>query len=306
MVPGTSFAGVDMMQKRRKEITVSLAAAVLLAALSAPGCGNQGAAHVQDGGQVLVKIASGIAANLQPSRFQKVVGDKVVTYEKGDLRGSLPPAEPVQLITRGNPDLKRVAITIDDGWNADMRILDLLKSWKIRFTAFLIGGRGVVDANPGFVRAIKEAGGEVCNHTFTHYVMKGKDEATVLNDIWWAQDNITHITHEIYPYVRFSGGAYDDNTLQWAAREGFWVVNWSVSSGDTANGISLETEVASILNNVKPGDILLFHFGGHNTYEVLARTIPEMQKRGLEVTSLTRVLEGTPFVLKGNASKSGK
>jgi len=240
----------------------------------------------------------GPGAYLKDLTTPKIAGDHLVTYFPGDLTGMLSPVEPVEIVTRGNPELKRVAITIEDGWNADMRILRLLKSWKVQFTAFLIGGRGVADANPEFVRAIQETGGEVCNHTYTHFVMKGKDEATVVSNIWQAQNVITHITHEIYPYVRFSGGAYDAASLTWAARQGFWVVNWTASSGDTSPALSIDAKVNNILGNVVPGAILLFHFGGYGTYEVLSRVIPEIQKRGYQVTSLSRVLEGTPFRLK--------
>lgn len=87
----------------------------------------------------------------------KVVGDHIVTYSQGDLAGLLPAAhaQPVQIVHRGNPNLKRVAITIDDGWNPDMRILKLFKDWKVKFTAFVIGGRGVAETHPDFVRAIQ-------------------------------------------------------------------------------------------------------------------------------------------------------
>lgn len=229
-----------------------------------------------------------------------IVGGKIITY-KSNLRGMLKPVAPV-VVTHGNTDLKRVALTLDDGWNADMRILDLLKAWKIKFTTFLIGDRGVVDAHPEFVKAIKDAGGEVCSHTWDHYVMRGKDEATVMMEIWKSQEIITKTTHEIYPYIRFSGGAYDKASLDWAAREGYWLVNWTVTDNDTASHPSVDSQVSALLSGVKPGAIMLCHWGGHNTYEVLARAIPEIQKRGYEVTTLTRVLEGTPYYLKGPAA----
>lgn len=234
----------------------------------------------------------------------KVKDGGLVTYRES-LRGVLPPASPVQLITRGNPDLKMVALTIDDGWNADMRILDFLKQNNVGFTAFLIGGRGVAESNPGFVKAIQDAGGEVCSHTYSHYVMRGKDEAFVMDEIWRSQEVITRVTHEVYPYIRFSGGAYDQPALDWAAREGFWVVNWSVSDNDTAPNANPDQQVNAVLGGLQNGAIILCHFGGHNTYDVLARAIPEIQKRGYEVTSLSRVLEGTPFELKGKGRPAG-
>jgi peptidoglycan-N-acetylglucosamine deacetylase len=187
-----------------------------------------------------------------------------------------------------------------------MRILDLLKSSHIKFTTFLIGDRGVADAHPEFVKAIKDAGGEVCSHTWDHYVMRGKDEATVMHEIWASQDVITRVTHEIYPYIRFSGGAYDQAALDWTAREGFYVVNWSASDNDTANGATADSQVNAILGGLKPGAIILCHWGGHNTFEVLSRTLPEIKARGYQVTSLTGVFEGTPYLLKGTGVSARK
>lgn len=275
----------------------ALPAALLGLALifGAAGCGDGKSASEPP---ALGTTMRGIARSAASLPRGMVTDGCLVTFDEGDLAGRLPPAQPVRLITRGNPDLKRVALTIDDGWNADMRILDLLKRSKIKFTAFLIGGRGVAESNPEFVKRIQDSGGEVCSHTYTHYVMRGKDKPTVLDEIWRSQEIITRVTHEIYPYIRFSGGAYDENSLNWAAEQGYWVVNWTISDNDTANGVTPDGQVNAVLANLQPGGIILCHFGGHNTYEVLSRVIPEIQKRGYEVTSLTRVLEGTPFVLK--------
>jgi peptidoglycan/xylan/chitin deacetylase (PgdA/CDA1 family) len=228
----------------------------------------------------------------------RVEGDHVVTFDASGLQGKLPPALPAEPVTRGNAEVPRVALTIDDGWNCDYRILDLLSEWEITWTAFLIGGRGIAESHPEFVRAVQDAGAEVCTHTYSHYVMAGKDRDFVTSEIWKGQEAITSVTHRIYPYVRFSGGTYDENSLKWASEQGFWMVNWTVSGGDTGEGVTVDYQVGNILSNLEPGAILLFHFGGYNTYEVLLTVIPEIQKRGYEVTSLSRVLEGTPYILK--------
>ncbi|MBN1289459.1 MAG: polysaccharide deacetylase family protein [Actinobacteria bacterium] len=220
----------------------------------------------------------------------------VVTGAGADPRGSLKPVSPVDIRT-GNTSLMRIALTIDDGWNADMRILDLLKSSGIRFTTFLIGGRGISDAHPEFLQAIQDAGGEICNHTNEHALMQGRSREFVVNDIWKAQGTISRTTHRVYPYIRFMGGSFDNTSLAAAAGEGFYHVHWNLSCGDTVTGNTVERQVANVLNGLSPGSIILCHWGGHNTYEVLSIIIPEIQRRGFEVTSLTRVLEGTPYLL---------
>jgi peptidoglycan/xylan/chitin deacetylase (PgdA/CDA1 family) len=229
-----------------------------------------------------------------PERFLR---DCLVTFDPDNIRGKLPPAQLGQVLHRGNPALKRIALTIDDGWYADMRILDLLRGWKIKYTAFIPGGLIDEDKPRGLTQRIYESGGEICSHSYTHRVFRQVPEPVFLDELWRSESAICRVTHEVYPYVRFSGGAYDVPSVAWAAREGFWVVNWTIDSLDTSEGISANAQVDYILSNLEPGAILLFHFGGHHTYEVISRVVPEIQRRGYEVTSLSRALEGTPFRL---------
>ncbi|MBU1671946.1 MAG: polysaccharide deacetylase family protein [Actinobacteria bacterium] len=279
-------------------VTMAVLLLSLVVALS-PGCGSKNASVPTL--DPFKGLDSGLASASGLSSGGFVVDGCLFTTRQGDeLEGVLPPVKP-QVLSKGNTNVKKVALTIDDGWNADMRILQLLKDSKVKFTAFLIGGRNMVESNPDFVRQIQEAGGEVCSHTWDHYVMRGKDEATVMMEIWKSQGIITDITHRVLPYIRFSGGAYDQPALDWTAREGYWVVNWSASDNDTASGVTVDSQVAALLSGCSNGAILLCHWGGHNTYEVLARAIPEIQKRGFEVTSLSEVMEGTPYVLTEKA-----
>jgi len=285
-----------------KKISILIVALILLPAFV--GCGSGIKATIADFNASLGKLSRILLKYGKDSQNWFIVKDGcVITQDAESLKGRLPEAKPAQVISRGNPRLKRVAITIDDGWNADMRILELLRSEGVRFTAFLIGDRGVAESHPELIKAIKEAGGEVCSHTYSHYVMRGKDKNFVLSEIWKSQEIITRVTHEVYPYIRFSGGAYDEPALRWTSEQGFWVINWTAASDDTASGIAVETEVNNILSRLQPGAILLFHFGGHNTYECLRRLIPEIRSRGYEPTSLSRVLEGTPFYLKNLKSE---
>lgn len=218
------------------------------------------------------------------------------TNKSENYRGMLEPVQPA-VIRTGNTSLMRIALTLDDGWNADLRLLDLFKSYNIKFTAFLIGERGICDIQPEFLRAIQGAGGEICNHSATHSLMQGRDPNFIIDQIWRAQNNITRVTGRIYPYIRFLGGSYDDTSVNTAAAEGFYVVNWNLSIGDTVVGNTTDRQIAGVLNGLSPGSIILCHWGGYNTYDVLSVLIPEMQRRGYEVTSLTGVLEGTPYVL---------
>lgn len=240
------------------------------------------------------ELAEAAGSPPQPQVSEVPGGNCLVTFEPDSIRGKLPAASPPAVIERGNPGLMRVALTVDDGWSEDPRIVELLKSWRIKFTAFIVGS--VAERQDDLVRRVYEAGGEVCGHTYTHRVMKKIPGEVFLDELWRTQQVITRVTHEVFPYVRYSGGAFDSSTVAWASQEGFWVVNWTIDSLDTRKGVSADAQVEYILRKLQPGAIILCHFGGYHTYDVLQRVIPEIQRRGYEVTSLSRALEGTPFL----------
>ena len=286
----------------RRALAVALACAALLVALAA-GCGSQ--KQVPATINTFASVGRTIRSGLGLTEDGMVIDGRLVTYKQGSLQGVLPSVEPA-VVSRGNKDLKRVAITIDDGWNPDMRIMKMFKDEHVPFTAFVIGGRGVADAHPEFVKAMADAGGEVCSHTMSHYVMRGKSEDFVMNELWGCQRIITNVTHVVFPYVRYSGGAYDKPALDWAGREGYWVVNWTIDTRDSTANPQVDAQVNGTLAGLTNGAIILCHWGGHNTYDVLRRIIPEIRKRGYELTNLTGLFQGTPYLLKGTATSGGK
>ena len=265
------------------------------------GCVSAGAASSNL--NIMSGVGGTIRSDLGLDGAGVVVDGQLITYRK-DLRGVLPPVGDRD--QTGNPDLKRVAITIDDGWNPDMRIMKLFKSQDVPFTAFPIGGRGVADENPEFIKQMVDAGGEVCSHTLSHYIMRGKTEDFVMNEIWSGQKAITDVTHTVLPYIRFCGGDYDKPALDWTAREGYWVVNWTLDTGDSRGNPTVDQEVNAVMGGLCNGAIILCHWGGKNTYDVLSRLIPQIRARGYEIVWLSKVLEGTPYVLKEPPGPKGR
>ncbi len=207
-----------------------------------------------------------------------------------------PPAVPAfdpgreMVIKRGNPDRMQVTLTIDDGWNRDDRILDLLESHGVKATVFVVGGRGVAESNPEWVARMDRAGFEVCTHTYDHYKLTDHPFEYVVEDIVKGQDVIAAVTGKRYPYMRPSGGFYNDTTVEACRAAGTYLVMWSNATGDTGEGVTADYEAATVLNNLKNGDIILCHFGGHHTYEALRRIIPEVKARGYRFVTLTELI----------------
>lgn len=197
-------------------------------------------------------------------------------------------------IMRGPRSRRAVALTIDDGWNADMRIVSYLKANKVPATAFLIGGRGVVDQHPEFVRTLMKSGFEIANHTYDHEWLTDITPAAMRQDIKKAQDLITKITGYNHHWVRASGGSISTTVLRAGRKNGYNFVQWTVDSGDTRDG-STPDRVAQTLNSVDNGSIILTHFGGKGTYDYIRQIVPALRKRGFAFKTLSDLMAGVPI-----------
>lgn len=216
-------------------------------------------------------------------------GEAVIPEEAGQAVPSFNPSRDI-VIRKGDAGRREVALTIDDGWNRDDRILNLLGSYGIRCTVFVVGGRGVAEAHPEWVRRMDQMGFEVCTHTYDHYKLTDHPYDYIVWDIRRGQEVIAAVTGKTYPYMRPSGGAYNDTVIQACRDCSCYLVLWSNSLGDTDTGATVESESAAVLSDLQDGDIILCHFGGHHTYEALSRIIPEALSRGYRFVTLTELL----------------
>ncbi len=266
-------------RKMRIGAAVILAALLITAFLSICSCAGSGRSAAEINGETKTDAE-----------------EKNETAEHDGASGERPAKPPSfdpsreVVVKRGNPDRKEVALTIDDGWNRDDRILDLLGSYGIRCTVFVVGGRGVAEADPEWVRRMDRMGFEVCTHTYDHYKLTDHPYDYIVWDIRKGQEVIAAVTGKTYPYMRPSGGYYNDSVVQACRDCSCYLVLWSNSLGDTDADATAEGEVAAVLNNLKNGDIILSHFGGHHTHEALSRVIPEVMARGYRFVTLTELM----------------
>jgi len=255
--------------------------------------GEAGEDSLLDGGafrELLGKLPGGseeVAAFLAEHRRQ-------VEWERRVRRLSIEPVPPA-IVYGGNAERMEVAITLDDGGNLDARILDLLESYGIKCTVFPIGRWA--ERNPEWIRRMDALGWEVANHTYTHPIKKPNrlvdmpDDA-VREELLAAQEVISGITGKRYPYFRPPGGWVDERVAALAGELGFITVMWSLDSLDAVDpNITPPDRAERILARVKPGQILLFHFGGYGTYDTLSYLIPRMQERGYRFVTLSRLFQ---------------
>jgi peptidoglycan-N-acetylmuramic acid deacetylase len=191
-------------------------------------------------------------------------------------------------ISHGDRGVNKIALTFDDGYKCDTRILDFHEQRGIKATAFVIGGWA--RQNASLIRRMDGSGWEVCNHTETHPVMTKLSNDQILAEINACQSAITSITGKRYPYFRPPYGAFNERTLAVVEQAGYKNIIWGVSDGDTVKNITPQTEIAAVLNNVKNGSIILMHFGGYHTGDILPTIVDNLLGRGYRFVTTSELL----------------
>ncbi|MEO8045084.1 MAG: polysaccharide deacetylase family protein [Spartobacteria bacterium] len=166
---------------------------------------------------------------------------------------------------------REVWLTIDDGPDPmhTPRMLELLQQFDARATFFVIGQRAT--KFPHELAAIRAAGHEIANHTFSHPsgTFWSLPPARLAAEIDQGQGST--------PYFRAPAGMKNLFVHPLLARRGLHLIGWTVRGLDTVSHDP--TAVADrIMRNVKPGAILLLH-EGHRT-----ETEPDFHPRCLELT----------------------
>ena len=199
----------------------------------------------------------------------------------------------------GDPQLKYIAITFDDGPdpNYTPAILDTLKEREVEATFFVVGRH--VDQYPEIVRRMLEEGHEVASHTYNHRNLLQADEATVIRELELTEaalDRAAGFTPKLFRPPR---GLYSRETIEAAHERGYTVALWSLSSVDWL-GTSPQRIVRVMAEKTRPGDILLFHDSGdfisskgghrHNTVQSIGPLIDRLRAQGYEFVTVSDLM----------------
>lgn len=200
---------------------------------------------------------------------------------------------PAQTVWQGRRDSGLVSLTLDDGYNADPRILGFLEEHAVRGTAFLNGE--VVERHPELALRLFGLGWEICPHTYNH-VNVATLSKTELEQNLRANRDIIFQTVGVYPrWFRPPYGISTAASEQVAAALGMRSVLFSteLSTADFVDGLSLEKKLermASVLERVRPGDIILAHFGARDSYELIRYTVTTLLSRGFAFGTVSDIL----------------
>lgn len=172
-------------------------------------------------------------------------------------------------LTHGR-DPRQIAFTYDDGPNDPhtFHLLDLLARHKAKATFFLIGK--YVRQRPEIVRAIKEAGHTIGNHTYNHPNLIFASAARVRHELEDCRKAIEDAIGTHGPLFRPPFGGRLPHVLQTCRKLGLAPVMWSVTAYDwkarSPEFIVDHVQRQVTARSAPQGEIILLHDGGHTNF----------------------------------------
>ncbi len=177
-----------------------------------------------------------------------------------------------------------VVLTFDDGPDPvfTLPILDVLRRKNAKAVFFLIGQ--TMEANPGLVKQIIDEGHSVGMHSYSHNRKNTYSNREQMNEVYRSMQifkkfNIkTDIYRPVYGQISF---------LEFAicVMNGICTVLWTLSSGDFEKTGS-QNIINRVIDNVNPGDIILFHDDNQYVVDALGVIIDTLRDKGLMFTGL--------------------
>jgi peptidoglycan/xylan/chitin deacetylase (PgdA/CDA1 family) len=162
---------------------------------------------------------------------------------------------------------KRLCLTFDDGPNDPhtFQLLEVLAKHNTKVTFFVVGK--YVKQRSDIVRQVVEAGHEVGNHTFAHPNLIFRSAAQTCAEISACDAVIGDATGVETTLFRPPFGGRRPSNLRAIRESGKKPVMWSVSGYDW-NAASPNQIVDKVAQQVRGGDVILLHDGGHKGFGI--------------------------------------
>ena len=164
------------------------------------------------------------------------------------------------IVTHGNPHVRAVALTFDDGpsplWAP--LLADSLERHGARGTFFMVGLQAEV--YPEISMRLIRAGHEVENHSLTHPYpnLTAFSNTRIRREISVASQILSQLTGAPIRAFRPPGGGLNDALLAEVKREGMQIGWWSANTADAASPPP-EGIIARLHSSLRPGAVVLMH-----------------------------------------------
>jgi len=231
---------------------------------------------------------------------------------------SLVPKAPIRndVVRRGSPKLKEIALTFDGGpifpdeivprlkdpFGGSGSVFKVLQETGIKGTFFMIGKQ--VKAHQDFVSNVFQEGHSIGNHTWDHAIktkgLVNLNQAERIKEITMGNQAIKAAlkpsTSDV-PLFRLPYGAgswpFSQEVLDLIPKHHKYNVLWSLDSMDWTGQGATKT-VSKVLNCKQlDGAIILLHDSADGTANAVRRFVPELKKRGYTFVTVDELLAHT-------------
>lgn len=191
---------------------------------------------------------------------------------------------------------KSVAFTFDDGptINKTNKIISYLKDNLSHATFFVVGDKS--ENNFDLLLNIKSSGNEIGSHTYSHKNIKKMSTKELIDDF----NNMNNIYYELFhsslKYLRPPYGSYQKSQLE------LLDVSFILWSMDTLDWKKRNTNyiVNYVLDNIKDGDIILFHDSYDTTVQAIKELLPLLYSRGYQIMSVSELAKLKEIEIENN------
>ena len=127
---------------------------------------------------------------------------------------------------------KKIAISFDAAWGADNteKILDILDSYKVGATFFLVGFW--IEKYPDMVKEIDSRGYEIGNHSQNHPKMSQLNTEQMKAEINSVNEKVYNLIGKTPDVFRPPFGDYSDNVIKTMEELQMHTIQWSIDSLD--------------------------------------------------------------------------
>ena len=195
---------------------------------------------------------------------------------------------PIYCVDREGQD-KKIAISFDAAWGNEQteELIDILARYNVKTTFFVVGEW--VDKYPESVKALADAGHEICNHSDTHPYMTKQSQEQKIQQLQNCNEKIEAITGVSPKLFRPPYGDYDNAVLEATESLGMYTIQWDVDSLDWKNP-SVDEMVQRVTSKVQNGSIVLFHNGAQNTPAALPKILEKLQADGYTIVPISELI----------------
>jgi peptidoglycan/xylan/chitin deacetylase (PgdA/CDA1 family) len=198
-------------------------------------------------------------------------------------------------VWRGPRGRRALALTFDDGPSESTpRILEILAQRQVPATFFQCGAN--VDRLPSIARAVREAGHEIGNHSYSHPLFCFRSPGFIAADLTRAQAAIERHTGARPVWYRPPFGVRWFGMRGAQRRLGLEAVMWTAIGYDWK--LKADEIIERMMAGVAEGAILCLHDGRElrarpeigETAEALRRLIPRLLDQGYKFETVSRLL----------------